>query len=96
MPKNKAEIREGKYLKIHEMKFGLAIGLFGAVSMIFVSLLTSANPDSIIWVQLISVFYKGYNLSFLGIVLGTIYGFIDGFVIGWIVAVLYNNLLDHK
>jgi len=82
-------------LSLHEVKFGLALGILIALGMLFVST-TAAAGWGTSWVPLIGEWYVGYNLSFSGVFLGVIYGFLDGFIGGWLLALIYNKLLSPK
>jgi hypothetical protein len=44
--------------------------------------------------SLLSQFFIGYDVSFVGSVIGAVYGFIGGFVIGSSIAWMYNCLVD--
>lgn len=43
---------------------------------------------------LLSQFFIGYRVSFVGSLIGFGYGFVLGFVVGWAIARLYNALLS--
>jgi len=43
--------------------------------------------------QLLSQYFFGYSVSFVGSFIGMIYGFVTGFVLGWFIAIIYNAVL---
>lgn len=45
---------------------------------------------------LLSQFFYGYKVTFLGGVIGFAYGFVIGFFIGYFVARIYNWFIDFK
>jgi hypothetical protein len=46
--------------------------------------------------HLLSQFFLGYEISFLGSLIGFVYGFIVGFLIGFFIAQVYNWIVDWK
>ena len=44
--------------------------------------------------QLLSQYFIGYSVTFLGSVIGLIYGFIFGFILGWSTAFLRNLFIS--
>src|ERR1051325_1982508 len=45
---------------------------------------------------LLSQFFIGYHVSFVGSLMGLVYGFVAGFVVGYSVARLYNWVVDFR
>jgi len=45
---------------------------------------------------LLSQFFIGYRVSFIGSLIGLVYGFAAGFVVGYSVARLYNWVVDFR
>src|SRR5499433_4495098 len=44
--------------------------------------------------SLLSQFFIGYEVTFVGSLIGFAYAFVAGFVIGYLVARMYNQVLD--
>jgi hypothetical protein len=44
--------------------------------------------------SLLSQFFLGYRVSFLGSLIGFVYGFVSGFLGGYVVATVYNWMVD--
>ena len=46
--------------------------------------------------SLLSQFFVGYRVSFLGSLIGFLYGFVTGFLGGYFVATVYNWIADSR
>ena len=92
--RKRAERRE-VFSRISPLKFGLAVGLFFVIAMLFISLMISAGASNTVWVPLVEIFYIGYSLTFWGIIIGVAYGFVEGFLGAWLIALFYNHLLNY-
>ena len=46
--------------------------------------------------QLLSQFFIGYRVSFLGSIIGFLYGFAIGSFIGTIIGLIYNKIVDFR
>lgn len=84
---------------IHGVVFGLiaGIGLFVATNW----LILKGGPvgpegDQIIGPNLflLSQFFIGYEMTFLGSLVGFAYAFAAGFIVGFLVATVYNWIVD--
>jgi hypothetical protein len=82
-----------KVAKLHSTKFGLAVGILAAMSMVVFSLWVMYVGTGRELVALLSQFYFGYSDTLLGMLVGVLYGFIDGFIGGFLLATIYNKLL---
>jgi len=82
-----------KASKLNAVKFGLAGGIIGAVTVFLITIFSGYFPA---WYELFKECYGmfGYSAdSILGIILGIAYSFIDGFGLTWIFALVYNSML---
>ncbi len=72
--------------------FGLVIGLVIFLATIWLVLKggTVIGPN----LSLLSNFFIGYSVTFLGSIIGFLYGFVLGFLIGFLIATLYNWIVD--
>ena len=79
---------------VHGIAFGLLFGLiiFVATNWLVIKGGPVVGPN----LGLLSNFFIGYQVSFLGSIVGFIYGFIVGFVFGYFVARMYNWILDKR
>lgn len=91
--KKKVVNRNSGVAKLDAPKFGVALGIICAASMILFSLWVIFIGTGQQIIDLISQFYFGYSSTLQGMVLGAIYGFIDGFIGGYLFAYLYNRLI---
>ena len=46
--------------------------------------------------SLLSQFFVGYRVTFVGSLIGFAYGFLSGFVIGYFVAFIYNRIVEFR
>jgi uncharacterized membrane protein required for colicin V production len=78
--------------------FGLLLGfaIFIATNWLVIKAQAVPNPD---WpvgghLQLLSQFFIGYRVSFLGSIIGFLYGFAIGTLGGSAIAFIYNKIVD--
>ncbi len=82
-------------VQINANILGLVLGVVLAL-IIFVAtnwLLVKGGDQVGTHLQLLSQFYLGYSVSFVGSIIGMGYGFVTGYVIGRFTAVVYNAVL---
>jgi len=72
--------------------FALTCGIFWAVVLFLLSLLTMKTGLGLSFVNMVSEVYLGYGPTFVGALIGAVWGFLDGLVCGVIFAWLYNKL----
>jgi len=77
-----------KYAKLNRLAFAISLGIFWAVSVLFLTGWAAAvsNPAAVDFLRL----YPGYSVSVAGAIIGCLWGLIDGFICGFIFAALYN------
>ena len=82
-------------VRLNSVMMGIVAGmLFGLV--IFVAtiwLVIKGGPNVGQHLQLLSQFFPGYRVTFLGSLVGLAYGVVTGFVIGFVVGRLYNYIV---
>lgn len=71
--------------------FGIVIGSLLFVATNWLVLKSGENVGS--HLVLLSQFFPGYSVSFLGSFIGLAYGILSGFVLGWLIALIYNGVL---
>lgn len=71
----------------------LSLGIFTAFCIVFIALRAYWGRGGQQLVELISIYYKWFDTTPVGILLGAIYGFIDGMIWGAVIARLYNSFL---
>jgi len=86
---------------IHGVVFGLlaGIGLFVATNW----LILKGGPigpegDEVIGPNLflLSQFFIGYEMTFIGSLIGFAYAFVTGFIVGFLIATVYNWIVDMR
>ena len=70
---------------------GIMVGLGIFVATNWLVLKGGSNVGA--HLQLLSQYFFGYSVSFVGSFIGMIYGFVTGFVLGWFIAIIYNAVL---
>jgi hypothetical protein len=80
--------------KVQGVVTGLVVGLaiFVATNWLIFKGGAVVGPN----LALLSQFFIGYRVTFVGSLIGFVYGFAGGFVIGFLVASLYNWLVESK
>jgi len=78
---------------------GVILGLVGGIVVglgIFVAtnwLVLKGGSNVGAHLQLLSQYFFGYSVSFVGSFIGMIYGFVAGYLLGWFIAFIYNSVL---
>jgi hypothetical protein len=85
---------ESALVRINARAWGVAMGLLLGLGLFLatVILLIRGGPNMGQHLQLISVFFPGYSVSWLGSVVGFIYAFVVGYGLGRVIGVVYNRL----
>jgi hypothetical protein len=80
--------------KVLGLILGLLFGLFIFIATNWLVLKggTRVGPH----LQLLSQFFVGYRVSFLGSIIGFTYGFAIGTLSGALVGWIYNKFVDHR
>jgi hypothetical protein len=81
-------------LKLNARAWGISFGLLagGALFIATAFLLIKGGPMVGQHLQLLSAFFPGYRVTWLGALIGFIYGFVAGYAIGRLVGAVYNRL----
>jgi hypothetical protein len=80
------------FAPLHKMAFGVAVGAAGAVLMVLLTLAGMFMPGDFP-LYLLSQYFKGYSVSWTGLVAGAFWGFLVAFVAGWFAAFCRNLAL---
>lgn len=46
--------------------------------------------------SLLSQYFIGYSVTFIGSIVGFFYGFLSGFFVGWLSATVYNKIAERR
>lgn len=85
---------------IHGTVSGLVVGfgIFVATNWLLISPNKYVTPEGEVVVgqhlSLLSQFFPGYEVTFVGSLIGLAYGFVSGFAGGYLIARIYNWLVD--
>lgn len=81
-------------LRIHEQGWGIAIGLiFGGGLFIATITLVLRGGDPVgPHLELLSLYFPGYSVTYLGAAVGFVYAFVLGYGVGRVIATVYNRL----
>ena len=85
-------------LRLNAKMLGLVIGiLLGLVIFIMTNLLVIKGGDPVgPHLGLLSQFFIGYRVSFLGSIIGFAYGFAVGTLSGSLIGWIYNRIIDFR
>lgn len=64
----------------------LGLGIFIATNFLILKGGEEIGPNLV----LLSQYFAGYDITFVGSLIGLFYGFISGFALGWLIALLRN------
>jgi len=82
-------------LRMNEQGWGIAfglllgLGLFAATNFLVIKGGAVVGPH----LELLSVFFPGYRVTFLGSFVGFVYAFVVGYGFGRTVSLIYNRLI---
>lgn len=82
------------FAPVHKSAFGVAIATVAALLVFLVTVVTMLRPaDSRINLELLSVYFRGYSVSWPGALIGAGWAAVAGFVFGWFMAFSRNFVL---
>jgi hypothetical protein len=92
-PNDERLLRE--VVRLNSITTGIAFGILGGLSIFAATLwlVIKGGPDVGAHLILLSNYFPGYQVTFVGSFIGLIYGFITGFLAGAIIGWLYNFFL---
>jgi len=84
--------------RLNERAWGITIGLLlgGGLFIATNALVVKGGPDVGRHLSLLSVFFPGYRVTFLGSIVGFIYLFVVGYVLGRLIGATYNLLVKDR
>lgn len=82
------------FAPIHKRAFGVAIGLALAAAVAVATILALVlDPVDHLGMGLLAVFFRGYSVTWRGVIIGAAWAAVGGFVAGWFVAFCRNLVL---
>ncbi len=83
-------------MKLNIKAFGLTCGILWALAVLLATYWIIISGSQGKTLSLLSKFYMGYSVTWLGGIIGAVWGFVDGLICGAIFAWLYNKLAAGK
>lgn len=80
----------GQHTRLSVWGLGLGMGITGAISMLFLGLVSSWFNWGTGLVTEIASLYIGFHSSLVGAIFGALWGFVDWFIGGLLIAAFYN------
>jgi hypothetical protein len=81
------------FAPLHKRAFGIATGVAGALLVAFLTVVKLVRQDEYFPLGLLSEYFRGYTVSWSGVLVGAAWGFLVAFVAGWFAAFCRNLAL---
>jgi hypothetical protein len=83
---------ESYLLRLNSRAWGIAFGLLGGLGLFVATnfLLLVGGKDVGKHLNLLSVYFPGYHVTFVGSLVGFVYAFVVGYATGRIISSVYN------
>jgi len=81
------------FAPLHKAAFGAAIGAACGLLVFGVTALTLLRHVTNVNLELLSIYFRGYSLTWTGALIGGVWGGFVGFVFGWFTAFCRNFVL---
>ena len=90
-------IRRG-YERVSARGWGLALGVLAALGLLSatVVLVIRGGPQVGPHLQLLSIYFPGYAVTWLGALVGAVYAFVIGYIAGHTTGTVYNWIIDRQ
>ena len=94
MPEDKEELRKA-ILRLNARAWGITVGLLmGGGLFLGTNFLIIRGGENVgQHLGLLSIYFPGYRVTFVGSLLGFMYQFVIGYGIGHMIGALYNRLI---
>ncbi|HET9439146.1 MAG TPA: hypothetical protein VFO52_03200 [Longimicrobiales bacterium] len=81
--------------RLNARAWGIAVGLLLGVGLFMATnlLIVQGGPDVGAHLSLLSVYFPGYSVTFIGSLIGFVYAFVIGYGLGRLVGTVYNWLV---
>ena len=90
---SKPEQMDRAIILLNGKLLGIALGLFSGVALFLMTifLVIKGGPHVGEHLNLLSAFFPGYRVSYLGSVIGFGYALVTGFISGLVLGAVYNS-----
>ena len=80
-------------LRINARAWGISTGLLVGLSIFLATnaLILKGGPNVGQHLRLLSIYFPGYTVTFVGSLIGFVYGFVLGYGLGRVIGVVYNR-----
>ena len=94
MTDNEIELRRA-IQRLNERAWGIAVGMLLGMGLFIATnvLVLKGGPQVGLHLSLLSRYFPGYSVTFVGSIIGFIYCFVLGYILGRIIGVVYNRLV---
>jgi hypothetical protein len=94
MSENEVELHKA-ILKLNERAWGVAVALLLSIGLFLATniLVIKGGPNVGQHLGLLSNYFPGYSVTFVGSFIGFIYAFVIGYVLGRLIGLVYNRLV---
>lgn len=81
--------------RLNARAWGIAIGLLAGVGLFIATnvLVIKGGPNVGQHLRLLSVYFPGYSVTFVGSLVGFVYAFVVGYGLGRLIGSVYNRLV---
>jgi hypothetical protein len=81
-------------LRLNARAWGIAMGLLFGMGLFFATnfLVLKGGREVGPHLSLLSVYFPGYSVSFVGSLIGFVYAFVLGYALGRLIGTVYNRL----
>jgi hypothetical protein len=81
--------------KLNSVALGIAVGTLLALIIFLATNVLIFKGGDVIGpnLALLSQYFIGYKVTFVGSLIGLLYGFVSGFILGWLIAFLRNSFV---
>jgi len=89
-----ATVVRKRLMRIQEQGWGIAFGLIAGVGLFAATNILVLRGGPVVGprLRLLSIYFPGYSVTFIGSLVGFVYAFVGGYAVGRSIATIYNRL----
>ena len=90
------EVIEKAVVRLNAKLTGFVLGFLFGFGLFLATLILVIKGGQVVGphLGLLSQYFPGYRVTFLGSFVGFFYGFLTGFWIGWVIGAVYNKVAE--